>query len=113
MVDMWASDVMVMVWSALGALLATLLLLAGTLWASTVVMRQVQQGWHSLRGHVPDVIAAVDQPGDAINVQLARLTHLPPEVWAAFLSAFVEALAAGLDRATVNDAEGSDCQDTV
>ena len=98
MVDMWGSDVMVTLWSLLGALLATLLLLAGTLWASATLAGQVRRIWAVLRGHLPEVVAAVDQPGDAINVQLARLTSLPSGVWSAFLTAFVEALAAGLDQ---------------
>lgn len=97
--DVWGTDVMVTLWSVLGALLATLLLLAGTLWASAALGGQVRRIWRALRGHVPQVIAAVDQPGDAINVHLARLTQLPPGVWSAFLTAFVEALAAGLDQA--------------
>lgn len=97
--NLWEADVLIALWSVLGTLLATLLLAAGTLWASAQVAAQVRRVWGALRGHVPDVIAAVDDPGDALNVQLGRLTRIPPGVWAAFLRAFVEALAAGLDRA--------------
>ncbi len=101
--DVLVSDVMLELWSVLGALLATLLLVAGTLWASARVINQGRAVWGALRGHVPDVLAAVDDPGDAVNRRLARATRVPPAVWAAFLPAFVSALAEGLDRALAED----------
>lgn len=101
--EIWQSDLMITLWSVLGTLIATLLLLAGTLWASAALTEQGRRIWRTLRGHVPEVIAAVDQPGDPVNVQLARLTQLPPGVWSAFLTAFVEALAAGLDQNTESE----------
>lgn len=97
--ELLVSEMMLEVWAILGTLLGTLLLVAALLWASTRVLAQGRAAWAALRGHVPDVLAAVDEPGDRLNAQLGRLTRVPPAVWAAFLPAFVEALAAGLDRA--------------
>ena len=95
----WVSPEMIALWEVLGSLLGTLLLAAGTLWAGGQVAAQVRRMWGQVRGVVPDVVAAVDEPSDALTLQLGRLTHIPAGVWAAFLLAFIEALADGLDRA--------------
>ncbi len=100
------SDALLQFWSALGALLATLLLTAGTLWASAQVTTQARQLWGAVRGYTPQVRAEVDEPGDAINTELAQLTTVPAAVWAALLPAFVDALAAGLERALDEAASG-------
>jgi hypothetical protein len=97
--DTWIAGAMLDVWRLLGALLGTLLLLAGSLWAGARVTEQGRALWRALRGHRAEAIAAVDETTDPLIVQLARLTTVPPEVWAAFLPAFLTALAAGLDRA--------------
>lgn len=105
--EIWHTELMITVWSLLGSLLGTLLLVAGSLWASAQVVAQARRAWGAVRGHVPDVLAAVDEPGDALNARLGQLTHVPAGVWAAFLPAFVEALAAGLDSAfEVDDGPG-------
>ncbi len=97
----WDSELMITVWSLLGSLLGTLLLVAGSLWASAQVIAQARRVWGAVRGHVPDVLAAVDEPGDALTARLGQVTQVPAAVWAAFLPAFIEALAAGPDRALV------------
>jgi len=96
---MLVSDQMLAVWTVLGALLGTLLLAAVTLWAGAQVTRQARGLWHTVRGHQATIIAAIDQPGDPLVVQLARYTPIPADVWAAFLPAFFSALAEGLERA--------------
>ncbi len=100
------SDTLLQLWGALGALLATLLLTAGTLWASAQLTTQARTLWRAVRGYTPQVRAAVDQPGDTVNTELARLTTVPAAVWAALLPAFVDALAAGLERASAESASG-------
>ncbi len=97
--DVWIADEMLDVWRLLGALLGTLLLIAGSLWAGAQVTGQARALWRALRGHRAEMIAAVDEVTDPLVVQLARLTTIPPGVWAAFLPTFLAALAAGLDRA--------------
>ncbi len=103
--DSWVADEMITVWALLGALLGTLLLVAGSLWAGARVTEQARALWRTLRGHRAEVIAAVDEAADPLIVQLARLTTIPPPVWAAFLPAFLAALAAGLDRALGENGE--------
>jgi hypothetical protein len=93
------SDQMLAVWAVLGSLLGTLLLAAVTLWAGAQVTRQGRALWHAVRGHRAEIVAAIDQPGDPLVVQLARYTPIPATVWAAFLPAFFNALAEGLERA--------------
>ncbi len=94
------------VWRLLGALLGTLALVAATLWAGRQVTDQARAVWRALRGYQGAAIGAVDQPGDPLIVQLARVTGVPASVWAAFLPAFLGALAAGLDRALGQGAPG-------
>lgn len=103
--DTWIAGEMLDVWRLLGALLGTLVLVAGLLWAGTQVTGQARALWRALRGHRAEVIAAVDEVADPLIVQLARLTTIPPAVWAAFLPAFLTALAAGLDRALGENGE--------
>lgn len=98
-IDTLVSEPMLAVWSLLGALLGTLLLVAGSLWASALVTRQTRALWHALRGQREAVVTAVDEPTDPLIAQVAALTHIPGAVWAAFLPAFFNALADGLDRA--------------
>jgi len=98
-IDTLVSEPMVTVWSLLGALLGTLLLVAGSLWAGALVTRQTRTLWHTLRGQRKAVVAAVDEPTDPLIAQLATLTQIPGTVWAAFLPAFFTALADGLDQA--------------
>jgi len=114
------------VWRLLGALLGTLLLVAGSLWAGAQVTAQARALWRAVRGvhpqlvaagagaqvtaqaralwravrgvH-PQLVAAVDDPADPLPVQLERLSTVPATVWATFLPAFLNALAVGLDRA--------------
>ncbi|NDJ77544.1 MAG: hypothetical protein GYB65_14930 [Chloroflexi bacterium] len=86
------------VWSLLGTLAGTLLLLALTLWASAQITRQARDLWLAVRGHRGTIIAAVDDPTDALIQQLARLSHVPGSVWAAALPAFLGALADSLDQ---------------
>lgn len=86
-------------WGLLGTLLGTLLLVAALLWAGARVGEQGRALWRSVRGQRAAVIGAVDEPADPLIAQLAALTRVPPGVWAAFLPAFLNALAAGLDRA--------------
>lgn len=99
-------------WGALGMLIGTLLLIALTLWAGTRTAVQVRALWGALRGSAPQVLAAVDEPGDALNVALARLTPLPASVWAALLAGVVRALVQGLDgaRADVEQTQAA-CED--
>ena len=91
--------VVVQVWTALGALAGTLTLLALTLWLGARVAEQGRALWRTLRGHVPQVLAAVDEPSDPFNAALGRWTGVPPQVWAVFWPAFVRALASGLEQA--------------
>ncbi len=103
--DTWIAGEMLDVWRLLGALLGTLALIAASLWAGARVTEQARALWRALRGHRAEVIAALDEPADPLIVQLARLTAVPPGVWAAFLPAFLAALAAGLDRALGENGE--------
>ena len=99
MMEVLLSDQMLAVWAVLGSLLGTLLLAAAMLWAGTQVTHQGRALWRAVRGHQAEIIAAVDEPGDPLVVQLARYTSIPAPVWAAFLPAFFSALADGLERA--------------
>jgi len=103
--DTWIAGEMLDVWRLLGALLGTLLLVAGSLWAGARVTEQARMLWGALRGHRAEVIAALDEPADPLIAQLARLTTVPAGVWAAFVPAFLAALAAGLDRALGENGE--------
>jgi len=89
------SDQMLAVWAVLGSLLGTLLLAAAMLWAGTQATHQGRALWRAVRGHQAEIIAAVDEPGDPLVVQLARYTSIPAPVWATFLPAFFKALAEG------------------
>lgn len=98
MVDMVGEPV-IELWGVLGALLGTLALLAGTLWAGRQVPAQARALWLALRGHRAAVVAAVDEPLDPLVTALAQASHLPAGAWAVFLPAFLNGLADGLDRA--------------
>jgi hypothetical protein len=87
------------IWGLLGTLIGTLLLLALTFWAGKHVTRQARELWHTVRGHKAALIHAIDEPTDPAVVTLAQVSPVPAAVWAAFLPAFVNALAAGLDQA--------------
>lgn len=91
------SPAMLAVWSALGALAGTLVLLAVTLWAGQFVTDRTRALWQTVRGQREAVRRAVDEASDPLNVGLARLTAIPAPVWAAFLGTFVDALADGVD----------------
>ena len=101
------SGVLVQVWALLGALAGTLTLLALTLWLGARVAEQGRALWRAVRGHVPQVLAAVDEPSDPVNAALGRWTGVSPEVWAAFWPAFVRALADGLGQVMDTDAVSS------
>lgn len=94
-------------WGLLGTLLGTLLLVAALLWTGARVGEQARALWRSVRGRRAAVIAAVDEPADPLVAQLAALTRVPAGVWAAFLPAFLSALAEGLDRALNGEGEAS------
>jgi hypothetical protein len=95
----FVSEPMLTVWSLLGALLGTLLIVAATLWAGAQVTHQARTLWRAVRGHRAEIVAAVDEPADLLNAHLEQITTVPAAVWAAFLPAFLNALAEGLDRA--------------
>jgi hypothetical protein len=97
--SLFVSEPMLAVWSILGALLGTLLIAAATLWAGAQVTRQAQRLWQAIRGQRAAVVAAVDDPADPLIRQFASITPIPAAVWAAFLPAFLNALAEGLDHA--------------
>lgn len=92
------SEPTLVVWSLLGTALGTLALVAATLWAGAQLTRQARELWRAVRGQTPRVIAAVDEPTDPLIAELARHSHVPAAVWAAFLPAFLAALAVGLDQ---------------
>lgn len=94
----FVSEPMLTVWALLGALLGTLLFVALTLWAGTQVAQQGRVLWQALRGQREEVVAAVDESTDPLNACLAQITTVPAAVWAAFLPAFLTALADGLDQ---------------
>ncbi|MCD4687506.1 MAG: hypothetical protein K8S97_16370 [Anaerolineae bacterium] len=83
-------------WGWLGAGLGTLLITGAIVWAGKYLTLQARGLWQALRGHQAALIAAVDEPQDAVNVQLAQLSGVPAAVWAAFLPAFLSAVADGL-----------------
>lgn len=105
--DNEVSAVVAQVWTLLGALAGTLTLLALTLWLGARVAEQGRALWRAVRGHVPQVLAAVDEPGDPVNAALGRWTGVPPQVWAAFWPAFVRALADGLNQTLEGEAASS------
>ncbi len=105
--DSEVSGVLVQMWTLLGALAGTLTLLALTLWLGARVAEQGRALWRAVRGHVPQVLAAVDEPSDPVNAALGRWTGVPPQVWAAFWPAFVRALADGLGQVLEGDAPPS------
>jgi hypothetical protein len=86
----------------LGTLLAALLILAAILWAGKQTILQGRGLWLALRGKTPALISAIDQPADPMIAQLSTATRIPAEVWAAFLPAFIQALASGLDAALLD-----------
>lgn len=87
------------VWSLLGTLIGTLLLVAVTFWAGKHVTRQARELWQAVRGHKDALIASIDEPIDPAVVKLAQVSPIPAAVWATFLPAFFDALASGLDHA--------------
>jgi hypothetical protein len=95
----------VYVWSLLGTVLGTLLMAAALLWASKKVIQQVGSLWRVLRGHQDEVLRGVDEPGDPFIRRLEAITTIPGEVWAAFLPAFLRALAQELDTLLETTAE--------
>ena len=101
------SEPMLAVWGLLGTLLGTLLILALTLWAGRQFARQARELWRTLRGRQAEIVHSVDEPTDPVIVQLERVSRVPAAVWAAFLPAFLNALAAGLDR-DLADAPGDE-----
>ena len=96
--DVMLSEPTLTVWSLLGAALGTLLMAAATLWAGAQLTRQARHVWQAVRGQTPRVLAAVDEPTDPLIAGLAHHSRVPAAVWAAFLPAFLGALAAGLDQ---------------
>ena len=88
---------LIYVWSGLGGVIGTLVLVAVMVWASKTTLRQLRDLWHVVRGHRDDLMAGVDQPTDPLIRALARLTGLPPTVWTALLSELMRSLADGLD----------------
>jgi hypothetical protein len=92
--EMLLSDQMLAVWAVLGSLLGTLLFAA-----AMQVTHQGRALWRAVRGRQAEIIAAVDEPGDPLVMQLARYTSIPAPVWSAFLPTFLKALADGLERA--------------
>jgi len=96
--DVMVAEPALTVWSLLGTALGTLLLAAATLWAGAQLTRQAREVWRAVRGQTPQVIAALDEPTDPLIAQLACLSRVPAAVWAAFLPAFLSALAVGLDQ---------------
>jgi hypothetical protein len=103
--EMMISDPMLDVWRLLGSLLGTLLIVTATLWASQQLLGQVRALWRVVRDYKEDIVAAVDEPTDPFIRQLAQLSSVPDVVWAAFLSAFLNSLAAGLDQALAESPE--------
>lgn len=99
------SEPMLAVWGLLGTALGTLLILALTLWAGRQFARQARELWRTLRGRHDEIVHSVDEPTDPVIVQLERVSRVPAAVWAAFLPAFLNALAAGLDRALADSPE--------
>lgn len=97
--DMLFSDSMLGLWSALGAAVGTLLLMAAMLWAGRLFTGQARALWRAVRGQRAAVIAAVDEPTDPLIARLGQAGPVPAAVWAAFLPAFFSALADGLDQA--------------
>ncbi len=91
-------DTVLTLWQVLGALVGTLLVLAVLLWAGRQTVGQARGLWLALRGEIPVLVGAVNEPGDPAVRELARLSHVSPAVWAAFLPAFFEALSAALDQ---------------
>ena len=96
--DVMVAEPALAVWSLLGAARGALRLAAATLWAGAQLTRQAREVWRAVRGQTPQVIAALDEPTDPLIAQLAGLSRVPAAVWAAFLPAFLSALAAGLDQ---------------
>ena len=94
--DVMVAEPALAVWSLLGTALGTLLLAAATLWAGAQLTRQAREV--GPMSHVAAHIAALDEPTDPLIAQLAGLSRVPAAVWAAFLPAFLSALAAGLDQ---------------
>jgi len=97
--DRLFAEEMLVVWSLLGSLLGTLIVLAATLWAGAQVTEQARALWRALRGQRGAVIGAVDEPTDPAIRVLADVSKIPAAVWAAVLPAFVAALVDALDRA--------------
>ncbi|HEX3053228.1 MAG TPA: hypothetical protein VHP83_21395, partial [Aggregatilineaceae bacterium] len=61
-------------WQVLGALLGTLLVLAALLWAGRQTIGQARGLWLALRGEVPALVGAVNEPSDPAVLELARLS---------------------------------------
>jgi hypothetical protein len=93
------TETILAIWSLLGTVAGALVIIAAALWASKTILLQARALWQTVRG---DVISAVDEPTDPLNRALERLSSVPAGLWAAFLPAFFEALAAGLDAVLID-----------
>lgn len=88
------------IWVWLGTALGSLLIALAILWAGKHATLQIREWWLILRAHNAKLLAAVDEPGDRTIQRLAQWSGVSGDVWAAFLPAFLRALADGLDQAT-------------
>jgi len=61
------------VWRLLGALLGTLLLVAGSLWAGAQVTAQARALWRAVRGVHPQLVAAVDDPAVSRRLTIRQI----------------------------------------
>lgn len=93
----------VQLWSLAGTALGLVLVVAGMAWGCKQVTRQVSEIWRIRRVHQEAWLAAVDEPEDAIIRRFTAVSSLPPEVWSAFLTAFLEALTSALDTVVSTD----------
>lgn len=93
------------VWSWLGAVLGTLVLAVGVLWAGKEFTTQARRVWRVVWPHEGQLKAAVDEPTDAVNRQLAQVSGVSAEVWTAVLCTMLEALLTGLADLGVDQAQ--------
>ncbi len=95
------------VWTGLGAVVGTLMLVAVMLWASQTTLRQARAMWQLLRGYRANLESKIDEPTDSLIRELARLSTLPPTLWSAFLTALLRSIAEGLDEMRPLPPEGA------
>ena len=66
-------------------------------------VRGLKETWHVARRYRPDLVAAVDQGSDPLNLALARVSGVDAETWARVLPRVLNAVASALEEVLGDD----------